>query len=80
MKSVWKKLVRVVFPLTGITTFFGSCTSTPTCNNDACYDRQIASVDPYRDGEVAAWGKTEKEELEKDRRDQKIHARDSKNF
>lgn len=30
------------------------------CRNDSCYDRQISSVNPYKKGDVAAWG-TEKE-------------------
>jgi hypothetical protein len=39
----------------GFTAILGSCAYTP-CNNDACYDRSLSSVDPYEDGDVAAWG------------------------
>ena len=71
MKSAWKKILTVVLPLTGLSALVGGCSSTPTCNNDACYDRNVSSVDPYKKGEIAAWG-TEKEvaeqEEEKERR------------
>lgn len=36
-----------------------------TCRNDACYNRKVASVDPYKKGEIAAWG-TEKEAAKKE--------------
>jgi len=56
MSRAWRYFVAAVLPVTGLSTLFGSCASTPSCNNDACYDRKIASVDPYRKGEIAAWG------------------------
>lgn len=33
-----------------------SCATAPACNNDACYDRKISSVDAYKAGDIAAWG------------------------
>lgn len=65
MKKALKYLVTVVLPLTGITALFGACSTTSSCNNDACYDRSVSSVDPYKKGEIAAWG-TEKEEAERE--------------
>lgn len=65
MKKVLKIVVTVVLPLAGLTVLFGSCASTPSCNNDACYNRNLASVDPYKKGEIAAWG-TEKEVAEQE--------------
>lgn len=60
MKKAWRYLVTVVLPVSGLSALFGSCASTSSCNNDACYDRKISSVDPYKNGEIAAWG-TERE-------------------
>ena len=67
-KKMWKYFFTVVLPITGLQALFGSCASTPVCNNDACYDRSISSVDPYKKGEIAEWG-TEKAvaEQEKDK-------------
>lgn len=66
MKKYLKYALTVALPLAGLTAVLGSCASTP-CNNDACYDRSLSSVDPYDDGEVAAWG-TEKYEQARERR------------
>jgi len=71
MKKAWKYFVAVVLPISGLSALFGSCASTSTCNNDACYDRNLSSVDPYRQGEIAAWG-TEKEQAEKDAEREKV--------
>lgn len=65
MKKFLKYTLTVALPLMGLTAMLGSCASTP-CNNDACYDRSLSSVDPYEDGEVAAWG-TEKYEKAKEK-------------
>ena len=56
MKSYWKYFVTIVFPLAGISALLGACASMNACNNDACYDRHISSVDPYKKGEIANWG------------------------
>jgi hypothetical protein len=55
MKKYVRYALTVVLPLMGFTAILGSCAYTP-CNNDACYDRSLSSVDPYEDGDVAAWG------------------------
>ncbi len=60
MKKALKYLFSVVLPITGISVFLGACASMQNCNNDACYDRQVSSSDPYKKGEIAAWG-SEKE-------------------
>lgn len=65
MSYSWKKVLKVGLPLVAVTALLGSCASWSGCNTDACYDRAISSVDPYRKGEVAEWG-TEKEQAEKD--------------
>lgn len=69
MRRVLKYMFTLVLPLAGLSAMLGSCASTP-CNNDACYDRKISSVDPYEEGDVAQWG-TEKQQ--KDREKQQIH-------
>jgi hypothetical protein len=66
MKKYLKYVLTVALPLSGLTTLLGSCASTP-CNNDACYDRSLSSVDPYEEGDVAAWG-SEKYEKAKEKR------------
>lgn len=58
MKKLWKYLT--LLPLGAISMVLGSCASTPACNNDACYDRNLASSDPYKKGEIAAWGSEKK--------------------
>ncbi|MCO5144343.1 MAG: hypothetical protein M9962_14750 [Oligoflexia bacterium] len=55
-KSKWKKVLIVIAPVVGILSILGACSSTKICDNDVCYDREISSVDPYQDGEIAAWG------------------------
>ncbi len=65
MKYSWMKVLKVILPMLAVTFVFASCASWSGCNTDACYDRAISSVDPYRKGDVAAWG-TEKEQAEKD--------------
>jgi hypothetical protein len=70
MKSKWVLLVLPVAVGLGI---LGSCASTKSCNNDACYERKLSSVNPYEEGEIAAWG-SEKEaaELERHKRDRQL--------
>jgi len=60
-----KYTMFVILPLLGSSALLGSCASTP-CNNDACYDRSLSSVDPYEDGEIAAWG-AEKQQKKRER-------------
>jgi len=55
MKRFLKYVLKVALPLSGFTALLGACASTP-CNNDACYDRSLSSVDPYEEGDVAQWG------------------------
>jgi|GEM_PF-7067774 len=59
-----KKRLGYVFAAVGVVALLGSCAHTP-CNNDACYNRELSSVDPYEDGEIAAWG-SEKWEKKKE--------------
>ena len=70
MKRITRVWFFLVLPVTGLGLLLGSCAGTPTCSNDACYDRKISSVDPYREGEVAAWG-SEAEIREKEYNDEK---------
>lgn len=70
MKKTWKHVLTVVIPLAGLSALIGACAST-TCNNDACYNRRVSSVDPYKEGDVAAWG-SEKERDEQDERKDKV--------
>lgn len=65
MKKAFKYLFTVVLPITGFSVILGACASMQNCNNDACYDRQVSSSDPYKKGEIAAWG-SEKEMAEQD--------------
>jgi hypothetical protein len=53
-----KKMTKYIWTVSiaGISAFFSSCAGTQTCNNDACYDRKISSVDPFKKGDIAAWG------------------------
>ena len=71
MKKVLKYSLTVLIPLAGFTALLGSCASTP-CNNDACYDRSLSSVDPYEEGDVAQWG-SEKAQAARDRQMQKAN-------
>ncbi len=75
MKRAWKYITTVVLPLAGLSTLLGSCAST-NCNNDACYDRNISSVDPYRKGDVAAWG-SEKEIKAKEEEEEETRVRET---
>lgn len=68
MKSAWKYVLSVVLPLTGVSAVLGACASMSSCNNDACYDRKISSVDPYKKGDIATWG-SEKEVAEQEEKD-----------
>lgn len=61
-----KKVLTVVLPLAALTAILGACASWSGCNNDACYDRAVSSVDPYAAGDVAAWG-SEKEEAAREK-------------
>jgi hypothetical protein len=73
MKKTLKHVLTMVLPLAGLSALIGACASTP-CNNDSCYSRRISSVDPYKEGEIAAWG-TEKEQAEQDeKKDRKVHS------
>lgn len=65
-----KKKIMYIVAAVGLVAFLGSCAHTP-CNNDACYNRELSSVDPYENGEIAAWGseKWEKEKEKKIRRE-----------
>ncbi len=60
MKSRWIYMLTVVLPVAGI--LLSACASSPACNNKACYDRKLASVDPYKEGEIAVWGTENQEE------------------
>lgn len=66
MSKVRRKALWIAAPILMAGVLLKACASTPACNNDACYDRQISSTDPYRTGDVAAWGseKAVKEEDE----------------
>lgn len=70
MKRAWKYFVTVVLPLTGVSALLGACSTSPVCNNDACYDRKVSSADPYKKGDIAAWG-TEKEVAEQEEKMQR---------
>jgi hypothetical protein len=71
MKRSWKYVMSVILPLTGLSAILGACASMNTCNNDACYDRKVSSTDPYKSGDIAAWG-TEREVAEKEERFQDL--------
>lgn len=62
-----KKMGKFVWTATmaGISALVSACAGSPVCNNDACYDRKISSVDPYKKGDIAAWG-TEKQVAEQE--------------
>lgn len=81
MKKSWKYIVAVVFPVIGLSALFTACSGT-ACNNDACYDRNLSSADPYKKGEIAAWG-TEKQvadqEAEQEKRAEQLMNRPVRN-
>jgi hypothetical protein len=68
----WKKMILVVLPLVGVSALIGACATT-SCNNDACYNRRLSSVDPYKEGDIAAWG-SEKEQAAQDEQKEKTRA------
>lgn len=70
MRKVSKCLWAVA--VAGFSALISACAGTEVCNNDACYDRQISSVDPYKKGEVAAWG-SEKEVFEQEENEYREH-------
>jgi hypothetical protein len=39
----------------------GSCASGGRCNTDSCYQQVAETVDAFEEGEVVAWGVTEKQ-------------------
>jgi hypothetical protein len=76
MKKAFKYLFTVVLPITGFSVILGACASMQNCNNDACYDRQVSSADPYKKGEIAAWG-SEKEMAEQENRKEEFGVREN---
>ncbi len=66
-----KRWLRFVFAAVGIVALLGSCAHTP-CNNDACYNRELSSVDPYENGEIAAWGSEVWEKKKEQKANQEI--------
>jgi len=54
-----------VIAVSGFSVMITACAGNSVCRNDACYDRKISSVDPYRKGEIATWG-TEQEVFEEE--------------
>jgi len=38
------------------------CASGTSCHTDACYRERAEKEDPFKSGEVVAWGKTEKQD------------------
>jgi hypothetical protein len=76
------KLLKVLLllPVSGLIGIFTSCASGPACNNDACYDRNLSSSDPYQKGDIAAWG-TEKEVAEEEaKRDRQMERQMHRTF
>ena len=59
MKKQIKDKLIVVAAMCVVYLFAGCAIYRDHCTTDACYDRQIATQDPFSDGEVAAWGETE---------------------
>ncbi|MGE3261483.1 MAG: hypothetical protein AB7K68_06870 [Bacteriovoracia bacterium] len=68
MKKAWKYFVAVVLPVSGLSALFAACSTAP-CNNDACYDRNLSSADPYKQGDIAAWGSEKQIAEQEDERD-----------
>jgi hypothetical protein len=66
MKKYLKYLLTAALPLAGLSVLLGSCANTP-CNNDACYDRSLSSVDPYEEGDIAAWGSEKQQKARENR-------------
>lgn len=59
------KKFLMMLPVAAVTAILAACATTSQCNNDACYDRNVSSVDPYKKGDIAAWG-TEKKVAEQE--------------
>jgi hypothetical protein len=55
----------MMLPVAAVTAILAACATTSHCNNDACYDRNVSSVDPYKKGDIATWG-TEKKVAEQE--------------
>lgn len=55
----------MMLPVAAVSAVLAACATTSHCNNDACYDRNVSSVDPYKKGDIAAWG-TEKKVAEEE--------------
>lgn len=68
-----------MLPLAAVSALFTACATTNHCNNDACYDRNVSSVDPYKKGDVAAWG-TEKKVKEEEERQERMDSHRTRRF
>jgi hypothetical protein len=75
MKKAWKYFVAVVLPISGLSALLTACSTTEPCNNDACYDRNLSSSDPFKKGDIAAWGTEKDVAAQEDERDAKDEAR-----
>jgi hypothetical protein len=71
MKRAWKFMLML--PIAGASALIAACATTSGCNNDACYDRNISSVDPYRKGDVAAWGTEKQVADQEEEQDNRTH-------
>jgi hypothetical protein len=78
MKKAWKYFMAVVIPVSGLSALFASCSTTAPCNNDACYDRNLSSADPFKKGEIAAWGSEKDVAAMEEERDSKEEQRMNK--
>ena len=63
----------LALPLAAVSAILAACATTSHCNNDACYDRNVSSVDPYKKGDIAEWG-TEKK-VAKDEEEAEVRER-----
>ena len=72
MKNKMKTVFALVAPVLALG-FFVSCASTSHCNTDACYDRQISSVDAYKRGNIAAWGSEKEMAQQEEERGAKVN-------
>ncbi len=66
MKKIFFKIAPVIFLV-----LLNSCASSG-CRNDACYNRRIASVDPYQDGERVTWGAEDEEDAKNKAEDEGV--------
>jgi hypothetical protein len=55
-----KNVIKIALGIFVVCLILQSCAGDKYCRTDACYNREISSVDPYKKGDIAAWG-TEKE-------------------